>query len=127
MSSVLDKRTAIVELFKAGNSRQDISKSLKVNRMLVWRTLKRHEETGDVQNRPGQGRPRTARTSKLVKSAREKVRRNPKRSIQNLAKKSNVSYGTVLSVLRKDIKMSPVKHVQKHKIAAKVIDKRLQR
>ena len=67
MSSALDKRTAIVELFKAGNSRQDTSKSLKVNRMLVWRTLKRYEETGDIQNRPGQGRPRTARTSKLVK------------------------------------------------------------
>ena len=53
MSSVLDKRTAIVELFKAGNSRQDISKSLKVNRMFVWRTLKRYEETIDIQNRPG--------------------------------------------------------------------------
>ena len=35
MSSVLDKRTAIVELSKAGNSRQDIFKSLKINRMLV--------------------------------------------------------------------------------------------
>ena len=55
MSSILDKQTAIVELFKAGNSRQDISKSLKVNRMQVWKTLKRFEETGDIQNRPGQG------------------------------------------------------------------------
>ena len=62
MSSVLDKRTAVVELFDAGNFRQDISKSLKVNRMLVWRTLKRYDETGDIQNRPGQGRPRTDRT-----------------------------------------------------------------
>ena len=64
MSSVLDKGTAIVELIKAGNSRPDISKSLKVNRMLVWRTSKRYE-TGDVQNRPVQGRPRTARTPNL--------------------------------------------------------------
>ena len=62
MSSVSDKRTAIVELFKAGISRQVISNSLKVNRMLVWKTLKRYEETGDIQNRPGQGRPRTAKT-----------------------------------------------------------------
>ena len=91
MSSVLDKRTAIVELFKAGNFRQDISTSLKVNRMLVWRTLKRYDETRDIQNRPGQGRPRIARTSKLVKSAREKSRRNPKRSIQNLPKESKVN------------------------------------
>ena len=48
MSSVSDQRTAIVELFKAGNSRQDISKGLQVNRMLVWRALKRYEETGDI-------------------------------------------------------------------------------
>ena len=58
MSSVLDKRTAIVELFKARNFRHDISKSLKVNRMLIWRTLKRYEEAGDIQNRPGKDRPR---------------------------------------------------------------------
>ena len=90
MSSVLDKRTAIVELFKAGNSRQDIYKSLKVSRILVWRTLKRYDETGEIQNRPGQDRPRTARTPKLVKSTREKIRRNPKRSIQNLAKEPNI-------------------------------------
>ena len=81
MSSVLDKRTAIVELCKAGNLRQDISKSLKVNRMLVWKTLERYEETGDIQNRRCPGRSRTARTPKLVESTREKIRRNPKRSI----------------------------------------------
>ena len=98
MSSILDKRTAI-ELFKAGNSRKDICKSLKVNRMLVWRTLKRFEENGDIQNRPGQGHPRTARTPKLVKSIREKIRRNPKRSIQNLAKELRVSYGTMSTLL----------------------------
>ena len=127
MSSVLDKRTAIVELFKAGNSRQDISKSLKVNRRLVWRTLKRYEETGDFQNRPGQGRPRTARTPKPVKSKREKIRRNSKRFIQNLAKESNVSYGTMSTVLRKDLKMLLFKHVKKHQLSAQVVDKRLQR
>ena len=127
MSSVLDKRNAIGELFKTGNSRQDISKSLKVNRMLVWRTLKHYEETGDVQNRPGQGCPRTARTPKLVKSTREKIRRNPKRSIQNLAKYSNVSYGNMSTVLRKDLRMSPFKHVKKHQFSAQVFDKRLHR
>ena len=126
MSSVLDKRTAIVELFKAGNSRQDISKRLKVNRTLVWRTLKRQEETGDIQNRSGQGRSSTARTSKLVKPTREKIRRNPERSIQNLAKKSNVSYGTMSTVLRKDLKMSPFKRVKIHQLSDKVVDKRLQ-
>ena len=127
MSSVLDKRTAIVELFNAGNSRQDISKSLKVNRMLIWRTLKRYEETRDIQNRLRQDRPRTARNPKLVKPTREKIRKNRKRSIQNLAKESNVSYGTVSTVLQKDLKMSPFKHVKKHQLSTLVVGKRLQR
>ena len=92
--------------------------------MLVWRTLKRYEETGDIPNRPGQGCPRTARTPKLVKSTREKIRRNLKRAIQNLAKESNVSYGTMSTVLRKYLKMSPFKHVKKHQLSAQVVDKR---
>ena len=65
MSSVIDKRTEIVELFNTGNSRQDISKSLKVNRMLVWRTLKRYEEIGDIQNSPGQRCPPNPQTGKI--------------------------------------------------------------
>ena len=95
--------------------------------MLVWRTLKRYEKTGDIQNRPGQGHPRTARTPKPVKSPKEKIRRNPKRFIQNLAKESNVSYGIMSTVLRKDLKMSPFKHAKKHRLSAQVVDRRLQR
>ena len=71
MSSVLDKRIAIVDRFKGENSRQDISKS-ESQQNVVWRTLKRYEETGDIQNRPGQGRTRTGSTPKLVKSTRKK-------------------------------------------------------
>ena len=46
--------------------------------MLVWRTLKRYEETGDIQNRPGQGRPRPATTPKLLKSTRERLGGTPR-------------------------------------------------
>ena len=91
MAKYLDKRIAIVELFKAGKSHKEICKDLKVNRMLVWRTFKRHKESGNVQNQPGQGHPQSARTTKLVKATREKVRRNPKRSIREMAKEVKVS------------------------------------
>ena len=76
MTSFFDKCTAIIELFKAGNSKREICKNLKVNRMLVWRTLKWYEETGGIQNRPGQGCPQIVRAPKLVKTTREKIRRN---------------------------------------------------
>ena len=57
MTSFLDKCTAIVQLFKARNSKRKICKNLKVNQMLVWRTLKQYKETAGIQNQPGQGHP----------------------------------------------------------------------
>ena len=67
MAVGLDKRIAIVELFKVMKSQKEICKDMKVNRMLVWRTL-RYKESGNVQNRPGQGCPRSARTSRTALS-----------------------------------------------------------
>ena len=124
MAKYLDKRIAIAELFKAGKSHKEICKNLKVNRMLVWRTLKRYKESGNVQNRPGQGRPQSTRTTKLVKGTREKVKKNPKRSIQEMAK---VSQGTMFMIIRKDLQMSPYKHKKKQLLSAKTAEKCLAR
>ena len=101
MPQDLQKRTAIVELFKSGKTASDIAKTLNINRMMVWRTLKRFESTGDIVNQPGQGRPRSARTPKLLKSTREKLRRNPRRSLRNLAKEAGVS-----TILHTDLQTS---------------------
>ena len=46
MAVGLGKRIAIVELFKGGKPQKEICKDLKVNRMLVWRTLKRYKKVG---------------------------------------------------------------------------------
>ena len=99
MPQDLLKRAAIIELFKSGKTALDIAKILNINRMLVWRTLERFESTGDIVNKPAQGRPRSARTIKLVKSTKEKHRRNPKRSLRNLAKDGKVSVGTMSTIL----------------------------
>ena len=89
MSRILDTRTQIVELIKTENSRQDISKSLKVNRSEL------HQRKDQEESRIWQ--------------------------------ESNVSYGIMLTVLRKNLKMSPFKHVKTHQLSAQVVDKRLQR
>ena len=90
MAVGLGKRIAIVELFKAGKPQKEICKDLKVNRMLVWRILKRYKESGNVQNQPGQGRPRSASTSKLIRKSREIVQRNLKRSIQETTESGEI-------------------------------------
>lgn len=127
MPQDLLKRAAIIELFKSGKTAPDIAKILNINRMLVWRTLKRFESTGDIVNQPGQGRPRSARTIKLVKSTREKLRRNPKRSLRNLAKDGKVSVGTMSTILHTDLKRSPYKHQKKQLLSASSVEKRKQR
>ena len=94
--------------------------------MLVWRTLKRYKESGNVQNQPGQGRPRSASTSKLIRKSREIVQRNPKRSIWKMAKrvrrnlkrsiKKTAKEANVMDHVygsRRDLKMSPFKHVKR--------------
>ena len=127
MPQDLGKRTAIVELSKSGKSAGDIVKILNVNRMLVWRTLKRFKSTGTIKNLPGQGRPRSARTEKLIKSTREKLRRNPRRSLRHLAKEAKVSIGTMSTILHTDLKTSPYKHQKKHLLSASSVEKRKQR
>ena len=53
MPQDLHKRTAIVELVIFGKTASDIAKTLNINRMLVWQTLKWFESTGDIVNQPG--------------------------------------------------------------------------
>ena len=127
MAVGLGKQIAIVELFKAEKCQKEICKDLKVNRMLVWRTLKRYKESRNMQNRPGQGCPQSARTSKLIKATREKVWKYPKRSIQKTAKEANVLYGTMFMVLHRDLKMFPFKYVRKQLLLAKTVEKCLAR
>lgn len=50
MSKSFNKRTAVVDLFKTDKSPRNISKGLKVNRMLVWRTIKMYKKTGKGKN-----------------------------------------------------------------------------
>ena len=51
MPKDINKRIAILEMFKARKSPGEIFKTLnlKFNQMLVWKTLKRYEETRKVE------------------------------------------------------------------------------
>ena len=76
-----ENRAAIVALHRAGKSNSDIAKTLPIGRSTVWKTLKRFNERDDLSDRPRSGRPRSQRSKPIIKRIREKIRRNPKRSI----------------------------------------------
>ncbi|VDL83201.1 unnamed protein product [Nippostrongylus brasiliensis] len=123
----LEDRSAVVALFKRGLSVSSISKSLKLHRVQVHRVIKRLEETGEITNRP-RGRPqRSARTPALLKAVRDKVTRNPARSIRKLAKEHNVSYTTMHRLIRDDLKLHPYKFAKGHQLTDEMKTSRLEK
>ena len=105
----MSKRHAIIELHRAGVSNSMIIKQLKVPKSTVYDTVARFKELGDEKDRPRSGRPSTARTPKIIKAARKRVRRNPKRSIRKMTQEMNISPKTMRIIVKTDLKLSPFK------------------
>ena len=74
-------REAIIELYCAGMPIKKIITQLNLPKSTVYDVVKRYKEIGTTEDRPKCGRPRTARTRAKIKAARERVKRNPKRSM----------------------------------------------
>ena len=55
-----------------------------------------------TQDHPRTGRPRTARTPKIIKAVRERIKRNPRRTIKGMAESLGLSPYSMLSIVKKD-------------------------
>ncbi|XP_076067677.1 uncharacterized protein LOC143040467 [Oratosquilla oratoria] len=119
----------IQELSQAGKSPSEICRILKarVSRAGVYKALKRLKETGSTLPKVRSTPSRTVRTQKLIKTTREKIRRNPKRSIRMLASEAGVSYGTMQNVLKKDLCLKPYKKTKVQLLSQATKTKRLAR
>ena len=87
-------RCAVVKLFQAGYKPKEISKWLKMprgKRMFVIRTIKRFQETGNVDDWARTGRPCSVVNPNLRKMVREQIRRNPRRSMRKMASVLKIS------------------------------------
>ena len=62
------RRSAVIQLYRAGNSKSKIVSLLKTNKMFVYRTLNRYNDTGDITDKPRPGRPRSIRTFSLTRN-----------------------------------------------------------
>ena len=74
----MSKFYAIIELHCMEVSNSMIIKQLKVPKSTMYDPVARFKELGDDKDCPRSGRPCTAHTSKIIKMAHERVRRNPK-------------------------------------------------
>ena len=65
--------------------------------MIQLKDTKNWEITRD---HPRTGRPRTARTSKKIKAIRERIRRNPRRTIKEMAESLEISPYSMISIVK---------------------------
>lgn len=101
-----ENRVAVIALHRVGKEPSEIFntlKKLKISRMFVYRTIKRYNDTKSVSDRPRPGRPRSARTPKLINAVRQRIRRNPVRKQKVMAREMNVATRTMSRVLRSDL------------------------
>ena len=127
---VLDLRSKIVSHHLSGCTPTQILKKLKgekVNRMLVYRTIKRYNATKGIADRARSGRPSTVRSIRLRKVVRGRVARNPKRSIRKMAKEIGVNRESLGKVVREDLGLKSLKRKTVHHLTPVLRKKRVGR
>src|SRR5882724_4001007 len=70
-------RGGIIRLFEQGKSGYQIAKDMKLPYTTVRDTIRRYRETGNYNDRPRSGRPRTARTPVKIRKIKGRIQRNP--------------------------------------------------
>uniref|UniRef100_A0A8R1IAF0 Uncharacterized protein n=1 Tax=Caenorhabditis japonica TaxID=281687 RepID=A0A8R1IAF0_CAEJA len=111
-------RIWIVTLSNAGHSQADIHLKTKITIRTIQYTLERLWETGVVECRIRTEAPATAVTPRNIKVVKEKVRRNPMRSMGKLASEMNISADSVHTVVNDRVRLRPIKMQPVHALNA---------
>ncbi|EYC18985.1 hypothetical protein Y032_0025g1097 [Ancylostoma ceylanicum] len=115
----LEDNTAVVAMQKRGSSVSEISKALKLHREQVHRVISRSVESGGIESRPGGRLDRTARTPVLGNAIKSELRRNPERSIRQLAKNHKISRSTMRGLIRVDLELYPTNSPENNALETK--------
>lgn len=108
-------RNTIIELHTRSKSNREIAADLSnhsLSLMTIYRTIRRYKETATASDRPRKDRPLSKRTNSRVKRVREKIRRNPVRSMRLLAKEEGVCHKTMQTIVKKDLGLRPYKKMR---------------
>ena len=95
----------VQDLFESGQTPSKVCTLLRgfMSRSGVYKALKHLKETGSALPKVGSTPGCRVRVPKLIENIREKVRRNPRRSMRKLALAAGVSCGAMQNVLRGDL------------------------
>lgn len=116
---VKENRITVVGLYKCGKTASEIFellKPLKITRMFVYRTINRFNKENTITDRQRSGRPRTVRTSAVIKAVRERIRRNPLRKQKIMAREVQISTRSMSRLITKDLKMGAYRRSTGHRL-----------
>lgn len=105
MAVVMAKTHAVADLLCAGMSPTDIARRLQIARSTIYKIKKKLECTGTVKRKPGSGRPRSVRTSGVIKRVKQRIKANPVRSIRKMASELDVSVTSMRRIIKDDLNM----------------------
>lgn len=111
------KRNSVIALCLTGKSQPAIVRELehlKVNKMFVYRTISRYNETGSISKRCGGDAKKTATSSKVIRSVKARIERNPRRSGRKMASELNISRERVQHILKNELGLKALKFQKVH-------------
>ena len=126
---VLDVRAKINSYYLSGCKQTEILNKLKVDKvniMLVYRTIKRYNDSKGIADRPRSGRPSTTRSIRLRKAVRSQVARNPKRLMRKMAKDMGVNRESLRKVVREDLGLKSLKRKTAHHLTPTLRQKQVE-
>lgn len=122
-----NKRGEIIALHNIGKGQIEIVRMLGIPKQTVSYAIKRYKELGCTKDRPRSGRPCSANTPHIRKIIRDRVRRNPRRSMRQMAREIGISEASIRNIAKNELKLKSLK-LQKHQhLDEKKCDKRLER
>jgi len=101
----------ILKALQAQTSIKDIVRDLGVLRQTVYNIKKRLETRGSTERKPGSGRPVSVVTSGFVKQIKQRIKRNPARTMRGMARELGVDEKSV----RKAVKLSGARSLARTK------------
>jgi len=106
------KRNSVIALYLGGNSQTAIVRQLQhlnVNKMFVYRTITRYNETGSIAKRNRGGPKKTATSKEMIRKVKKRIQRNPRQSANQLAARLHVSRYSIQTILKNELHLKPYK------------------
>lgn len=92
-------------IFKCEMKKCGIFKTIHPLGLLIYRCIRPFEETGDVNDRHQSSRSCTIRTPQVIKAVKLKIKRNPLRKQQIMARDMNIKEKSVSRIIKEDLEL----------------------